>query len=214
MICRRYLFRNRYSVEYLYTLKEMFEDEFGNENLIGFIPSMDQYADLWNNFDMNYWTNDTGDGYQLWAYIWNTYKDHIALITDEEWNRENNQAVIDFWHEFYGIWNRTHKYYEKMISLLKDNESKLLAQVSSLTESDNRFNNTPDQSGDYSGLDYATTINKNKITTSSDAGTILERLEEVRRRYTDYYEKWSREFNKLFISPLNYENSITLEEFY
>lgn len=214
MICRRYLFRDRYSVEYLYTLKEMFEDEFGNENLIGFIPSMDQYADLWNNFDMNYWTNDTGVGYQLWDYIWNTYKDHIALITDEEWNRENNQEVIDFWHEFYGIWNRTHKYYEKMISLLKDNETKLLAQVSSTTESDNRFNNTPDQSGDYSGLDYATTINKNKITTSSDAGTILERLEEVRRRYTDYYEKWSREFNKLFISPLNYENSKTLEEFY
>ena len=214
MICRRYLFRNRYSVEYLYTLKEMFEDEFGNENLIGFIPSMDQYADLWNNFAMNYWTNDTGVGYQLWEYIWNNHKDHIALITDEEWNRENNQEVIDFWHEFYGIWNRTHKYYEKMISLLKDNETKLLAQVSSLTESDNRFNNTPDQSGDYSGLDYATTINKNKITTSSDAGTILERLEEVRRRYTDYYEKWSREFNKLFISPLNYENSKTLEEFY
>ena len=214
MICRRYLFRNRYSVEYLYTLKEMFEDEFGNENLIGFIPSMDQYADLWNNFDMNYWTNDTGVGCQLWGYIWNTYKDHIALITDEEWKRENNQEVIDFWHEFYGIWNRTHKYYEKMISLLKDNETKLLAQVSSLTESDNRFNNTPDQSGDYSGLDYATTINKNKITTSSDAGTILERLEEVRRRYTDYYEKWAREFGKLFISPLNYESSKTLEEFY
>ena len=214
MICRRYLFRNRYSVEYLYTLKEMFEDEFGNENLIGFIPSMDQYADLWNNFDMNYWTNDTGVGCQLWGYIWNTYKDHIALITDEEWKRENNQEVIDFWHEFYGIWNRTHKYYEKMISLLKDNETKLLAQISSTTESDNRFNNTPDQSGDYSGLDYATTINKNKITTSSDAGTILERLEEVRRRYTDYYEKWSREFGKLFISPLNYESSKTLEEFY
>ena len=214
MICRRYLFRNRYSVEYLYTLKEMFEDEFGNENLIGFIPSMDQYADLWNNFDMNYWTNDTGVGCQLWGYIWNTYKDHIALITDEEWKRENNQEVIDFWHEFYGIWNRTHKYYEKMISLLKDNETKLLAQISSTTESDNRFNNTPDQSGDYSGLDYATTINKNKITTSSDAGTILERLEEVRRRYTDYYEKWAREFGKLFISPLNYESSKTLEEFY
>ena len=41
-----------------------------------------------------------------------------------------------------------------------------------------------------------------------------KRLEEVRRRYTEYYEKWSREFNKLFISPLNYENSTTLEEFY
>lgn len=214
MICRRYLFRNRYSIEYLYTLKEMFEDEFGNENLIGFTPSMDQYADLWSNFDMNYWTNNTGTGCQLWDYIWNTYKDHIALITDKEWNRDNNQEVIDFWHEFYGIWNRTHKYYEKMISLLKDNETKLLAKVSSLTESDNRFNNTPDQSGDYSGLDYATTINKNKITTSSDAGTILERLEEVRRRYTDYYEKWAREFGKLFISPLNYESSKTLEEFY
>lgn len=212
MICRRFLMGSFYTPEYVYTLKEMFADEFGNENLIGFTPSLGDYADLWDDFDIDYWTNDTGTGYQLWEYIWNNYKDRIALITAKEWDRTNTQEVIDFWNNFYGIWKRTHVYYEKMVSLLKTNEDKLMAQISTSTESDNRFNNTPDQGGDYSGLDYATTITKNKTTTSTDAGTVLERLEEVRRRYTDYYEKWAKEFNKLFISRINYE-LLDLEDF-
>lgn len=210
MICRRYLFRYRYSLEYLYTLEEMFDEPaYINE-----VPSISLYTDLCDSFMDDYWAS--GVGSELWNYIYLTYRDHIAIITDKQvdWNADRWEVTPDFWKHFWGIWKRTHTYYEKMITLLKDNETKLLAQISSSTESDNRFNNTPDQSGDYSGLDYATTINKNKITTSSDAGTILERLEEVRRRYTDYYEKWAREFNKLFISPLNYESSKTLEEFY
>ena len=208
MICKTIWNNGYYSEYYLYTLKEMFEDEFGNENLIGFIPSMDQYADLWNNFDMNYWTNDTGTGYQLWTYIWNTYKDHIALITDEEWNRENNQEVIDFWHEFYGIWNRTHKYYEKMLQLLKENETKLLDKISAVTISEGHFNDTPDQSGNYGTLDYASSINKNTVTTNADGGTIMTRLDEIRRRYSDYYVRWANEFSGMFINKLNYERCI------
>ena len=208
MICKTIWNNGYYSEYYLYTLKEMFEDEFGNENLIGFIPSMDQYADLWNNFDMNYWTNDTEAGYQLWAYIWNTYKDHIALITDEEWNRETNQEVIDFWHEFYGIWNRTHKYYEKMLQLLKENETKLLDKISAVTISEGQFNDTPDQSGNYGTLDYASSINKNTVTTNADGGTIMTRLDEIRRRYSDYYVRWADEFSGMFINKLNYERCI------
>ena len=214
MICRRYLFRNRYSVEYLYTLEDMFPRPDNSEWPIDLLPKLNEYiGGLFEYFDVDYW-NENNTGGRLWEYIWQKNRDHIAFITDKEWNPANMEEAKPFWIDFYKIWKSTHVYYEKMISLLKDNETKLLAQVSSLTESDNRFNNTPDQSGDYSGLDYATTINKNKITTSSDAGTILERLEEVRRRYTDYYEKWAREFDKLFISPLNYESSTTLEEFY
>lgn len=183
----------------------MFEDKFDNEDLIGCVPSMDQYADLWFDFDVEYWTNDTGAGYQLWTYIWNTYKDRIALITNTEWDRVTTQEVIDFWHNFYGIWNRTHKYYEKMLQLLKENEAKLLDQISAVTTSEGHFNDTPDQSGDYATLDYASSINKNTVTTKADGGTILTRLDEIRRRYSDYYVSWANEFDRMFISKLNYE---------
>lgn len=95
---------------------------------------------------------------------------------------------------------------------MEQNQDKLLAQLSSVTESENQFNDLPDQSGDYSTINYATNLTKTKIKTSSDAGTVLERLEEVRRRYNDYYEKWAREFDKLFISPLNFDKKINEED--
>lgn len=209
MICKRYLIGSRYSLEYLYTLEDMFK----SKGTIDDVPSLSVYDTLWTNFDKTYWDTANGIGFNLWSHIWALYSDHIAFITDEEWDADISKT-FRFWKNFYLIWKSTHVYYEKMIALLEANETKLMAQVSTTSESTNHFNDTPEQSGDYSGLDYATTISKNSLTTKSDAGTILERLEEVRRRYTDYYEKWAREFNKLFISPLNYESSITLEETY
>ena len=54
-----------------------------------------------------------------------------------------------------------------------------------------------------------------KIDNSSKAITAinksLERIDEIRRRYTDYYTRWAYEFESLFISPLNYD-FIELEE--
>lgn len=210
MICKRYFLGNRYSLEYLYTLEDMFD----TDGKIDDFPSLRAYSGLWISFDSTYWDTENGIGFTLWGYIWVMYNDHIALITDKEWNKLDIAETFHFWKNFYLIWKSTHVYYEKLIGLLKTNEAKLLEQVSTTTEGSNHFNDTPDQSGDYSSLNYATTITKNTLTTKSDAGTILERLEEVRRRYADYYEKWAREFNKLFISPLNYESSITLEETY
>ena len=43
---------------------------------------------------------------------------------------------------------------------------------------------------------------------------MLERLEEVRRKYNDYYKLWAMEFDKLFVSELNYQSSKTLSEEY
>ena len=61
---------------------------------------------------------------------------------------------------------------------------------------------------------YTSNLTKGKNTISTDAGTVLERLEEVRRKYNDYYRLWAMEFDKLFVSELNYQSSKTLSEEY
>ena len=101
-----------------------------------------------------------------------------------------------------------------MISLLESKENQLLAQVVTSSESESRFNDTPDTSGIHDTSDYTSNLTKGKNTISTDAGTVLERLEEVRRKYNDYYKLWAMEFDKLFVSELNYQSSKTLSEEY
>lgn len=200
-----------YSIEYCYTLEDMFKIE-ERDYYIDETPDLSSFtAELWQNYSADYWENN-GIGAQLWEQIWAKNRDHIALITSKEWANSDIEKAKPFWIDFYKIWKNTHGYYETLINLMSQNQDKLLAQLSSETSSENRFNDLPDQSGDYSNINYATNLTKTKITTLTDAGTVLERLEEVRRRYNDYYEKWAREFDKLFISPLNYDKKINEED--
>lgn len=199
-----------YDLEYCYTLEDLFKDEFNNQELINFVPNLNKYADLWFTFDETYW-GDTGAGGKLWGYIYAKNHDHVALTTHKEWHGDT-AATRKFWVSFYKIWKSTHGYYEVLIDLMKDNEKNLMAAIKTTTETESRFNDLPDQSGDYSGINYSTNLTAAKVTTATDAGTVLDRLEEVRRRYNDYYEKWAREFDKLFISPLNFDKKINEEE--
>lgn len=200
-----------YTLEYCYTLEDMFKIE-ERDYYIDETPDLSSFtADLWASFDATYWA-DSGIGAKLWEYIWTKNRDHIALILPKEWKNYEEEKAKPFWIDFYKIWKNTHVYYETLINLMSQNQDKLLAQLSSETESENQFNDLPDQSGDYTTINYATNLTKTKVKTSSDAGTVLERLEEVRRRYNDYYEKWAREFDKLFISPLNYDKKINEED--
>lgn len=191
------------SIEYCYSLEELFQ-ESGN---IDSVPALSTYGTLIAGFKSDdYWK--TGTGYKLWTYIYYTYRDHICVYADKEINPVGNvEATRDFWKNFYTVWNRSHIYYEKLIELQAANEAKFLDQIASSTESENRFNDTPDQSGDYSTADYTSNITKAKITSKTDGDTVLGRLEEVRRRFTDFYRAWANEFKDLFISPLNYQSS-------
>ena len=198
------------SIEYLYTLEEIFYDTSDN---VDSIPSLKLYENIVHAFGATeYWTAKTGIGYKLWEYIYLTNRDHICVITDKEvFDKEETR---DFWANFFKIWWNTHIYYEKMISLLESRENQLLDKVVTSSESESRFNDTPDTSGTHDTSDYTSNLTKGKNTISTDAGTVLERLEEVRRKYNDYYKLWAMEFDKLFVSELNYQSSKTLSEEY
>ena len=87
------------SIEYLYTLEELFYDTSSN---VDNIPSLKLYENIVHAFGATeYWTSKTGIGYKLWEYIYLTNRDHICVITDKEvFDKEETR---DFWANFFKI---------------------------------------------------------------------------------------------------------------
>ena len=87
------------SIEYLYTLEELFYDTSTN---VDNIPSLKLYENIVHAFGVgDYWTAKTGIGYKLWEYIYLANRDHICVITDKEvFDKEETR---DFWANFFKI---------------------------------------------------------------------------------------------------------------
>ena len=201
------MYRNKYTLQYATSLEEMFYLKGVSPDLeIDLSPSLTAFKEL---FNLSIPYPD-----ELWSRIWFLFKSEICIISDDKPDSSNILELSkNFWEKFHSIYITTNQYYKKLINVLKDNENKLMAQISATVEGENRYNDTPYNKGIYNDSNYTTNITRTKSTTTSDAGTVLERIDEIRRKYTDYYTRWANEFESLFVSPLNY-NYIDLDELY
>ena len=91
-------------------------------------------------------------------------------------------------------------------------ENDLLNQIESSAENEVKFNDTPQNGGDFTTDDHLTNISKTKTTSKVDGATAMERIDEIRRRFTDLYNDWANRFDRLFISSLNYDKEICEDE--
>lgn len=96
--------------------------------------------------------------------------------------------------KFIGVLRRTYNKYTKLISLYDAEKDNLMNNISSTNVA--RFNDTPQNGGDYSSDTYTTNITKQEQ--STEGATKITRLEEIRQGYDDLYVAWANEFNKLF----------------
>lgn len=199
------MYKSKYSLEYCYSLEEIFKKEYK----IGEIPSLLEFSEILPFAKQEYWID--GLGAKLWAKIWNKNREHIAIILPEK-TKDFSTSSKPFWRDFYAIFNETHVYYEKVISIFEQKQNDLLNQIESSAENEVRFNDTPQNAGDFSNDDHLTNISKTKTTSKVDGATVMERLDEIRRRFTDLYNDWANRFDRLFISSLNYEKEVNEDE--
>lgn len=87
---------------------------------------------------------------------------------------------------------------DKYIALIKAQETlkaDILKDVQNTTET--WFNDTPQTSGNYTDLSFASNYTRNKASIS--LGPVSEKLSEVDKAMEDIYDRWVREFNKFII---------------
>lgn len=113
--------------------------------------------------------------------------EYVVCVKDDE---ALDDKIKKFARHFCNIIKSTFSEYSQLISFYDNNRANLLDKLSNTTTT--RFNDTPENGGEFEADSY--TSNFTKITTESDPGSLISRLDEVRRKLVDIYDKWCNEF--------------------
>lgn len=137
----------------------------------------------------------------LWCkYFANGHlKDYVVRTENED---TVEQAYLDWMTDFVYILDLTYNKYKKLIELYQNEENNLMKQLESTGVV--KFNDTPQNTGNFEGDDYTTNVST--TTSKTDSGTIISRLSEIRALYDDIYTAWSNEFKHFFITTARYQD--------
>lgn len=130
-------------------------------------------------------------------YIWPKFYDlPICYSDDDSIADDDSEKVFSNYIGAIVAWmDSSDSYYSILIKNLEDNKTKLLNQIKS--NSIQRFNDTPQNGGDFSDDNHTTNTTSNEAYT--DGGTVLSRLNEIENNLKRLYEQWSDEFRKFII---------------
>ena len=139
-------------------------------------------------------TSESVDCFQ--KYIWPRFYNETIIYVDSD---ESENFVEKFARtkvgEIMSWWISSIDKYSLLIQNLEANKAKLLDDVKSSSIS--RFNDTPQNSGDFSDDQHTSTVTKTE--NSSNVGTMMARLNEIEDNIKQLYLDWSNEFRKFII---------------
>ena len=133
-------------------------------------------------------------------YIWPRFYQEAIIYVDSD---ESEDFLEKFCRTKVGqilSWFKaSSEKYVMLIQNLENNKAKLLDDVKSSSTS--RFNDTPQNSGDFSDDQHTSTVTKTE--NSSNVGTMMARLNEIEDNIKQLYIDWSNEFRKFIIWSVN-----------
>ena len=89
------------------------------------------------------------------------------------------------------IYVQTYERYAKILDIYSAEKENLLNKVEAIT----RFNDTPQDSGEFSDDSHTTHITSSR----NDYDTLMGRIDEIDRKYRNVLKDWTNEFEPLFI---------------
>ena len=133
-------------------------------------------------------------------YIWPRFYQEAIIYVDSD---ESESFVEKFAKikvgQIFAWWISSAEKYSLLLQNLEANKTKLLDDVKSASIS--RFNDTPQNSGDFSDDNHTSTVTKTE--NSSNVGTMMQRLNEIEDNIKQLYIDWSNEFRKFIIWSVN-----------
>ena len=133
-------------------------------------------------------------------YIWPRFYQEVIVYVDSD---ETEDFIEKFCRtkvgQIFAWWTSSSDKYKLLIQNFENNKAKLLDDVKSSSVA--RFNDTPQNSGDFSDDNH--TSNITTTTSSSNVGTMMQRLNEIEDNIKQLYIDWSNEFRKFIIWSVN-----------
>ena len=152
-------------------------------------------------FDTRPGTTETDESNKCFReYIWPRFYNEAIIYADLDKNEDFLEKFCSTKAgQIFAWWTSSTEKYSLLIKNLENNKTKLLDDVKSASVS--RFNDTPQNSGDFSDDQHASTVTKTE--NSSNVGTMMARLNEIEDNIKQLYMDWSDEFRKFIIWSVN-----------
>ena len=101
------------------------------------------------------------------------------------------------------ILEMTSPRYLKLLEVYESEKDKLLDPVKITSEGISRFNDTPQDEGDFANDEHTTNLTEDTRKTSNELDTKMARIKEIESNYNNIILNWSNEFESIFIEEAN-----------
>ena len=130
-------------------------------------------------------------------HIWPKFYDKAICYTDDDTIADEDSAKVfaSFMGPIIAWMSSSDTKFSLLIANQEANKTKLLGQIKSSSVS--RFNDTPQNQGQFEDDSHNTNVTKTENAT--DGTTLLARLNEIENNLKRLYEDWSNEFRKFII---------------
>lgn len=97
------------------------------------------------------------------------------------------------------VLNITLPKYIVLLKQFKKASGDPIAPITSKSSGETKFNDTPQNIGDWGDEDHTTNISSSESETSVDTGSLMERLSALYKDFKSIVLEWSNEFNQCFL---------------
>ena len=138
----------------------------------------------------------------LMTNVYDRHAEDFVLRHDEAINSEDYQLtqsdVRKTMSKLVNILNLTMPKYLVLLKQFKTASGDPIAPIKSESSAETRFNDTPQNLGDWGDADHTTNVSDTKSESIVDTGSLMERLSALYKDYKSIVLEWSNEFNRVF----------------
>ena len=149
--------------------------------------------------------NQADDDYNLLSAIYGRYSDEIVYYATSKINSENEEhklKLAKFLNKLLDVYQYVSDKYITLLTYYGEKRNSLLDGIKVITDSINKFNDTPVVEGSYISDNFVTNISSNKTTLSNEKDTLIMRLTEIQDHYKEVYKDFINEFKRIFITNM------------
>ena len=196
---------SKYEIRYYWNLKEILardkEDyQVNSEDLRTLLVSLIQDGFQTSVLDSNFaWTNENYP--KVLDLVIRRFITDCCVVSDSD--SYPATQTKNFLAKLVYILEMTTPRYITLINSYEQSRVKLLNPVTIKTTGINRFNDTPQNQGDFANDSHTTNLTEIENKTENDADTAMGRIREIEENYKNLLLTWSKEFEPLFLSEDN-----------
>lgn len=158
-----------------------------------------------NNLNIVYYDNTTSTWElkenvdKVLNLIFNRFKfSYCVSVIESASEEEKIFEAKKFLNNFLNILDMTSPYYLTLLNAYKSKENNLLDGLTTEANSLARFNDTPQNEGDFANDSHTSSTNEVEATTTADNKDVIEKLKSLKDSYNNLLLEWSNEFERLF----------------